>query len=269
MSFFLLILTFTITYLIPIIQTILQIWEFITNKKESSITVNGNIYETTINYEVQEVNSSRLSENIEYIRKKLFSFYPKMILLLFIFNFISNWTNLPSDSILKGNTNNFSLFTNGLTPIFEAIIQMFANAFIATILPTVSLTVSFLSVLLLKKILHFKFANLFTIAYYILTIFCYLQLYQNLKDFDLTSISIIINVLNVTIDYSPLVTLFAFITMFIFTAVSQTLINIIFETKETKKDFKLLENLLPRFRFYIFLVAIPIVLSFIINYYKN
>lgn len=58
MSFFLLILTFTITYLIPIIQTILQIWEFITNKKESSITVNGNIYETTINYEVQEVNSS-------------------------------------------------------------------------------------------------------------------------------------------------------------------------------------------------------------------
>lgn len=80
MSFFLLILTFTITYLIPIIQTILQIWEFITNKKESSITVNGNIYETTINYEVQEVNSSRLSENIEYIRKKLFSFYPKMIL---------------------------------------------------------------------------------------------------------------------------------------------------------------------------------------------
>ena len=69
MSFFLLILTFTITYLIPIIQTILQIWEFITNKKESSITVNGNIYETTINYEVQEVNSSRLSENIEYIRK--------------------------------------------------------------------------------------------------------------------------------------------------------------------------------------------------------
>lgn len=57
--------------------------------------------------------------------------------------------------------------------------------------------------------------------------------------------------------------------MFIFTAVAQTLINIIFETKETKKDFKLLENLLPRFRFYIFLVAIPIVLSFIINYYKN
>lgn len=77
MSFFLLILTFTITYLIPIIQTILQIWEFITNKKESSITVNGNIYETTINYEVQEVNSSRLSENIEYIRKNCFLFIQK------------------------------------------------------------------------------------------------------------------------------------------------------------------------------------------------
>lgn len=77
MSFFLLILTFTITYLIPIIQTILQIWEFITNKKESSITVNGNIYETTINYEVQEVNSSRLSENIEYIRKNYFLFIQK------------------------------------------------------------------------------------------------------------------------------------------------------------------------------------------------
>ena len=51
MSFFLLILTFTITYLIPIIQTILQIWEFITNKKESSITVIKSVLSFIIKYD--------------------------------------------------------------------------------------------------------------------------------------------------------------------------------------------------------------------------
>ncbi|MBA2796242.1 hypothetical protein [Streptococcus porcinus] len=267
------ILTFFVTFLIPIIQTVLQIWEFFINKKNSNTLNIGNTYhyDNFIYYEDKSIskNSSIFSQNIEYIRKTIFQSYPKIIVGLFIFNVFTNWFSLPNDSLLKGNLTNYNFWIEGITPLFSPIIHILADSFITTVLPIIALIISFLVVLLLKNILYFKISNIFMISYFSITIFCYFQLYNQFMNFDPTTISIIINFLNTTIDYSYLVTLIALIIIMGFIIISQVLVNIIFETNETKNNLKLLKNFVPRLTFYFILLLIPNLLSFFINCYKK
>ena len=146
--------------------------------------------------------------------------------------------------------------------------NVFADSFIATMLPMIALMMSFLSVLLLKQIFEFRLTKVIPILYFSLTIFCYFQLYLNLNNFDLTTITIEISLFNLTIDYSPFISNLALIIGALFVGVSLKLIDIMFETKETQKNFSLLKYLVPRLAFYILLIVIPIACSQIIMHYK-
>lgn len=271
MNFFSNILTFIITFIAPIIQTVLQIIEFVENRKNKNnpnVIHNGDNYhyEQNINFNSDNSLSSVKIQNIEYIRKFISKAHVILVLILFIFNIYLSWSQLPNDSVLKGG--NFKISDNGIGTIVKELMNVFADSFIATMLPMIALMISFLFVLLLKQIFEFQLTKVIPILYFSLTIFCYYQLYLNLSSFDLTAITITISLFNLTTDYSSYISLLALIVGELFLFISSKLIDMMFETKTTKKDKFLLKKLVPRLLFYILLIAIPIVCLQIIIHYK-
>ncbi|MDD7356057.1 MAG: hypothetical protein PUG44_03245 [Streptococcus hyointestinalis] len=240
MDFFSNILTFIITFIAPIIQTVLQVIEFIDNRKNKNnpnVIHNGDSYhyEQNVNINSDNALSSVKIQNIEYIRKFISKTHFVLVLILFIFNICLSWSQLPNGSVLKGG--HFNILDNGISTVVKEFMNVFADSFIATMLPMIALMMSFLSVLLLKQIFEFRLTKVIPILYFSLTIFCYFQLYLNLNNFDLTTITIEISLFNLTIDYSPFISNLALIIGALFVGVSLKLIDIMFETKETQKKF--------------------------------
>lgn len=87
MNFFSNILTFIITFIAPIIQTVFQIIEFVENRKNKNnpnVIHNGDNYhyEQNINFNSDNSLSSVKIQNIEYIRKFISKAHVILVLIL-------------------------------------------------------------------------------------------------------------------------------------------------------------------------------------------
>lgn len=225
---------------------------------QENVFGDNNHYEDnrTIQIQILEREQTRISEkqqNIDDTSKFLSKYSFVYLLIIYAINVWKIILPIPNLPILTLDLNADSLFKHLVNSLYRAVLPTTVNLLLLIGLMCL--------ILILKKVISIKHVgDVLLSILYAFTALIYFYCMNMVESIDLEKI-------NFSVQNSETLTLVSFvnymlpfiiiIVMILFWAIAQSLISILFETKQSKPNFRIFKVAIPRIGFYIFLFVYP------------